>query len=124
MRDMAVSLTQAPDGQIDVTLRPEELGRLRLSLTPTEAGISVVVHTERPETQDLLRRHIDQLGQEFRQMGYRDVSFDFSQSSQQRPAQPGPTPPTKAETPPTDPLWAPPRTPRTNSRRDGLDIRL
>ena len=37
---------------------------------------------ERPETLDLMRRHIDQLIQEFHALGFGDVRFSFSQNNE------------------------------------------
>jgi flagellar hook-length control protein FliK len=67
-----------PSRPVDITLSPDELGRVRLSVIPSENGIVVNVLAERPETLDLMRRHIDQLAQEFQSLGYDDISFSFS----------------------------------------------
>ena len=63
---------------VDVALNPEELGRVKMRVTTSEAGITVVIQTERPETGDLMRRHINELADEFRKMGFEDISFEFS----------------------------------------------
>ena len=44
---------------VEVKLSPEELGRVRLSMTTAETGMTVLVTAERPETLDLIRRNID-----------------------------------------------------------------
>lgn len=62
---------------IEIALSPEELGSVRLRLSGVDGQMSVVVHADRPETLDLLRRHIDSLSQEFRAIGYGDVAFSF-----------------------------------------------
>ncbi|MFC6582188.1 flagellar hook-length control protein FliK [Sulfitobacter aestuariivivens] len=49
-----------------------------MALQMADTGIVVTLLTERPETLDLMRRHIDQLGQEFRALGYEDVTFSFA----------------------------------------------
>lgn len=88
MRHVAQQLAgvarQMPDRPIELTLNPEELGRVRLTFTTTDGGISVAVIAERGDTMDLLRRHIDTLAQEFRDLGYKDVNFDFSRSGAER----------------------------------------
>ena len=66
---------------VQLSLNPEELGRVKLSLTPAETGMVVTVVAERGETLDLLRRNIDLLAQEFRAIGYDDISFSFGQQS-------------------------------------------
>lgn len=68
---------QTPGGPIEIALNPEELGRVRMHLTPGEAGLVLVVSAERPETLDLLRRNIDLLAGEYRELGYSSLEFDF-----------------------------------------------
>ena len=75
---IATALGRASEGSIDLALHPRELGRLRLSLAPTEQGLVVTVTADRPETLDLMRRHAAELGQDLRAMGFRDVDLNFS----------------------------------------------
>ena len=75
----AVRLSSPADKIIEVTLTPSELGRVRMVMTPAEAGITINVTAERPETLDLLRRNINDLHQSFAEMGYEDISFAFGQ---------------------------------------------
>ncbi|MBC7154655.1 MAG: flagellar hook-length control protein FliK [Rhodobacteraceae bacterium] len=78
-RQILAALAQSPGGAVDVTLSPDELGRVRLSLSTTDlGGIVVNVTADRAETMDLIRRHIDMLAQDFREIGYGSVSFGFS----------------------------------------------
>lgn len=65
------------DRVIDLMLNPEELGKVRLSLSQSDAGLSVSVLAERPETLDLLRRNIDLLAREFLDIGYQSAEFSF-----------------------------------------------
>ncbi|WP_294608849.1 flagellar hook-length control protein FliK [uncultured Roseovarius sp.] len=62
---------------IDLILSPAELGPLRLSLSSLDGVMSVTVTAERPETLDLMRRHIDTLAQEFLNIGYGKAEFSF-----------------------------------------------
>nr|WP_276514679.1 flagellar hook-length control protein FliK [Roseovarius nubinhibens] len=73
-------------GQVDLTLNPAELGRVRLSMAPGEAGLVVTIHADRPETLDLMRRHSEQLMQEFLQAGFEraELSFGGTGSGQAR----------------------------------------
>ncbi|MDK3071614.1 flagellar hook-length control protein FliK [Sedimentitalea sp. JM2-8] len=66
---------------VEISLNPEELGRVRMALTTTETGVTVVITSERPETLDLMRRHIDQLAQEFLRLGYENTAFEFGSDS-------------------------------------------
>lgn len=67
-----------PDGPIELSLQPEELGRLRLSFSAGETGLQVVVSAERPETLEMMRRHIDVLAQEMRRLGHEGAQFSFT----------------------------------------------
>ncbi|AVO38556.2 flagellar hook-length control protein FliK [Pukyongiella litopenaei] len=62
----------------EIALSPEELGRVRMSLMPSEQGVTVQIFAERQETIDLLRRHSDQLASEFQRLGYDSTGFEFS----------------------------------------------
>lgn len=68
----------ASEGVIEVRLQPEELGRVRLAMVSGEAGFTVQVTAERPDTLDLIRRNIDLLENDLRDRGFADMSFSFS----------------------------------------------
>ncbi|MDW4498256.1 flagellar hook-length control protein FliK [Sulfitobacter sp. D35] len=78
-RQMAEALQNRPDRPVELSLNPEELGRVRLSISTAEGAITVNVLAERPETLDLMRRHIDALAREFAAIGYGDIAFGFAQ---------------------------------------------
>lgn len=78
-------IRQARDGSVELSLSPEELGRVRLTLHGGDASLHVTIQADRPETESLLRRHIGLLQQEFRDLGYGGISFDFG-PRQDRPA--------------------------------------
>ncbi|WP_407493724.1 flagellar hook-length control protein FliK [Pseudooceanicola sp. MF1-13] len=67
-----------PEGAIEITLKPEELGRVRMQVTAVDQSVTLTITAERPETLDLLRRHIDQLAQDYKSQGFTDVRFDFA----------------------------------------------
>lgn len=74
---------QLPDRPVEITLTPEELGKVRLSFQMSENGaMHVVIAAERPETMDLLRRNIDSLAGEFKDLGYSDSGFSFESFDQ------------------------------------------
>ena len=77
-------IRQARDGSIEIALSPEELGSLKLTLAGDDSRLHVHIHAERPDTEGLLRRHIALLQQDFRDLGYGHVSFDFG-TRQDRP---------------------------------------
>ena len=78
------AVNRATNGPVEVHLNPEELGKIKISMSLAEAGISVSIVGERLETIDLMRRHIDQLAQEFRNLGYGSINFSFSHQDQAR----------------------------------------
>jgi hypothetical protein len=116
-----------PSRPVEISLSPEELGRVRLSVSPSDAGLTVNVLAERPETLDLMRRHIHVLEQEFQALGYEGVAFSFDDGRQadgERDKQ--------AASPPQQDHYdiqpAHPDTPQQISRKPvndtGLDLRL
>lgn len=81
-RQLVEVMTHAANRPVEIALSPHELGRVRMSIVADDNAITVNIVAERGETVDLMRRHIDQLGQTFRSMGYDQINFEFSQSSQ------------------------------------------
>lgn len=77
-KQIANAAQNSKDRQIELTLSPAELGKVRMSLSSTDAGVSVLIHADRSETLDLMRRNIGDLEGEFADMGYGDVDFAFS----------------------------------------------
>lgn len=78
---IAAAISSGPDGQIDIALEPAELGRVRIGLQASDGAISLSIMAERPETADLMRRHLDQLIGDFRALGYTEVTFTFGDQS-------------------------------------------
>ena len=87
---LAQAAGQTTNGTTDITLNPKELGQVKLSLQVIDGTMFVAIAAERPETAELMRRHIDGLVQEFRGLGYQDVSFSFA--GRQGGNGPGPDP--------------------------------
>jgi flagellar hook-length control protein FliK len=83
-RQIAEAIQRMPDKPVELSLNPRELGRVKLSISVNELGIAVSVVAERPETLDLMRRNIDQLGREFQNIGYDNISFAFSEGQPDR----------------------------------------
>lgn len=89
-RQMAVSIVPLPEGPVEIKLSPEELGRVRMTVSVIDGAIAVAVQAERVETADLLRRHIETLAREFRDLGYDQSSFSFGGSGTGAPGGSGP----------------------------------
>ena len=64
-RQISDIIPAAMDKPVQFTLRPEELGRVRLSVAVSETRIIVSILVARAETLDLMRRNIDQLQRDF-----------------------------------------------------------
>jgi flagellar hook-length control protein FliK len=75
----AVLALRDSGGQIDVILSPEDLGRLNIKLEQTVNGTQITFAVEKLETQDLMRRQIEHLQSQFKNMGFENLSFDFEQ---------------------------------------------
>jgi hypothetical protein len=78
-RQIAAAVIAAPNGRTDLVLDPKELGRVRVSLEGDESALVLTIQAERSETADLLRRNADILVQEFRDAGYENLTFSFSE---------------------------------------------
>ena len=70
------------DKPIEIALNPAELGRVRMVLSASDAGITVNILADRPDTLDLLRRNIDDLSKSFADIGYDNIAFSFGQNEQ------------------------------------------
>src|SRR5690606_803113 len=108
-----------------------ELGRVKLSLQAIDSTITVTIMAERPETADLMRRHVDILAQEFRALGYQDVSVSVGQRQAGHGTGHGPAPDARENGPAPiadpDPDHSFPQSPHTRpglSASGGLDLRL
>ncbi len=66
--------------ETEIALAPAELGRVRMRLSGSDGTLTVAILVERPDTLDLMRRHIAELGAEFREQGYGTVTFSFEQA--------------------------------------------
>ncbi len=114
------------DGPVDLTLSPEELGRLTISLKRDGDFVHVTVIADRPETLDLMRRHAGDLIADLRQAGFSGASLNFGQGGKDHQAQ-GPESTQDADTvastltPPPDTRLPNPGRSRTGS---GVDLRL
>jgi hypothetical protein len=78
---IAQGVAARPGAPVEIALNPEELGRVRMVLAPGDSGLTMSILAERHETMDLLRRHIEQLAQDFRDLGFDRVRFSFSTDS-------------------------------------------
>ena len=116
---VATALVQQRDQLTEITLDPPELGKVKFQMATTENTAQVVLSAERPETGDLLRRHVEQLARELADLGYSDVQFQFASDRQN---QGGATPPDTVKADTTETSETAPPTPMTVIT--GLDLRI
>ena len=75
---------------VEIALNPDELGRVRLSVSASDGGVIIQVLAERSETLDLLRRNSSELSRELAQHGFDNLNLSFGagQSSDRSDSQP------------------------------------
>ncbi|WP_299816579.1 flagellar hook-length control protein FliK [uncultured Jannaschia sp.] len=70
----------------ELELAPAELGKLKLTLATTERGLSLVVHVERPESVEAVRRQLEGLHRTLLSEGLALDGFDISGGRDRREA--------------------------------------
>lgn len=130
-QQIAGAVAQAPPQEggtperIELRLDPPELGRVRMTLSLGEHGISLHLAADRPETLELMRRHIGLLGAELARLGYGSADFSFDGGSGgQSQTYPGDARAAPAPGSSTAPTLAQPPTTNGAMPRGGLDLRL
>ena len=123
---LAFAVGQTHDRRVEIRLDPPELGRVQIHLKPIDGGVQAVVLADRPETQDLLRRHADQLARELGEAGYGSVSLDFAAGGDTEPHRESAPLSAMLATAPsaTDAVQPAAAALRPNAMTGGLDIRL
>ncbi|WP_424966298.1 flagellar hook-length control protein FliK [Dinoroseobacter sp. S375] len=128
LAQLQAALPKANGEATEILLNPEELGRVRMTLSGGDGVGSVLLQVERPETLDLIRRNIEQMRAELAEAGWDSVTFNFAQGGSDSSegssdrGQSGHTPGSAvpAETAQETPLPAS----RANASASGLDLRL
>lgn len=127
---IAETVHRAGDRSVELTLRPEELGRVRISMHSENGTLAVTLQADRPETLDMIRRHIDMFAEELRRLGHGSVGFSFQHgapgSGGQQPRAAGALLADDDPAHETDRPAAPVGTvaPRPHAPAAGVDIRL
>jgi|GEM_PF-6154020 len=113
-------------GQMELTLTPETLGRVHFDMRPDGTGLAITLSAERPETLDLIRRHLPDLLAELKQAGVQAGHMSFGSWNEDRQPRHLPMPDaplqTTAEAPPQGRITPLPTRPATHT--GGLNIRL
>jgi flagellar hook-length control protein FliK len=76
-QQIATRIVPLARGQFELTLAPAELGRLHISLREVDGLMTLSVTAERPETLEMIRRHVDLLAQELRQIAQRELALQL-----------------------------------------------
>ena len=80
-RQLSETMARSVGKSVEIALHPAELGRVRMTLSPAETGMVVMVQADRPDTIELIRRNIDMLDSALGGLGYDDVTFSFGDTS-------------------------------------------
>lgn len=64
-------------GPIEVSLAPDELGRVRMTLHHTDNGLAMTILADRDDTLALLRRNLEMLSTDLQNLGFENLSFSF-----------------------------------------------
>ncbi len=83
IRQISDGIQKMSEGGVELRLSPEELGPVRMQFFQSEQGLSVHIAAERPETLDLIRRHIDQLAKDLAESGFDAAGFTFGEQGAQ-----------------------------------------
>ncbi len=76
-QQIGAQVLAAGKGRFELSLAPAELGKVEMWLQENDNRLTLSVSAERPETMDLIRRHIGLLEQELRQMGFNGLSLQL-----------------------------------------------
>jgi len=76
-RQIGAQVISLGKGRFELSLSPTELGKVEMMLQDSENRLTLIVNAERPETMDLIRRHIGLLELELRQMGLGNLSLQL-----------------------------------------------
>ncbi len=76
-QQIAGRITPLGRGQFEMMLSPAELGRVEIALREVDGVLTLKVAAERPETLELIRRHVEILSQELRQATQRELALEL-----------------------------------------------
>ncbi len=81
---ISTAISNTSKDTVEIRLDPPELGRVIISITQSESGLSATVTSEKAEISDLLRRHAELLSRELAKSGFSDASLEFSHHDHQQ----------------------------------------
>jgi len=89
VRQVIEAARHAVGGDAEIQLDPVELGRVHMALGHDDGRIVVTVTLERADTMDLMRRHMDSLARDLRELGYDRVDLAFGRENGSDPRRDG-----------------------------------
>ncbi|TJZ92487.1 hypothetical protein FA743_06355 [Paracoccus gahaiensis] len=96
LRQITDAVVTTRGDRTEITLAPEELGRIRMVLSGPERG-QITLWAERPDTLDLVRRNADLLTQQLAEAGVTADSLDFRQDDRRNGSAAQPRDPADAD---------------------------
>ena len=84
MRQVADAVVTATGNRIEIALSPEELGTVRITISHSDAGLSLNLSADRQDTMGLLRRHAEELSKSLAEMGLGSADIGFSDDRRSR----------------------------------------
>lgn len=81
---ISTAISNTSKDTVEIRLDPPELGRVIISITQSDSGLSATVTSEKAEVSDLLRRHAELLSRELAKSGFSEVSLEFSHRDHQQ----------------------------------------
>ncbi|MFG6079583.1 flagellar hook-length control protein FliK [Paracoccus litorisediminis] len=78
LRQIAQQLPATDQNQIEITLTPDELGKVRMVVSSGDT-VAITVYADNRDTLDLLRRNSDMLARELKDAGFADASLSFGE---------------------------------------------
>ncbi len=115
-----VAVEQAKTNDIEITLDPEDLGKVRIVLSPKEGGYDITVIASREQTLDMMRKFGSDLSASFAALGYGHTDLNFESSGDESGGQERRPTDGQADSQPehTD------MPPQLHVMRGGLDLKL
>lgn len=120
---VAAAANAAPDGTVEITLDPVELGTLTITFRSEGEGLRIVIFAERPETLDLMRRNAGEFLADLRAQGFGQASLGFAGGQGSGAGTPYPQPDAMRPAPPAE-AGTRPAPPVPAFPAQGLNLRL
>ncbi len=78
IQQVSGAIAKLADGKVELRLDPPELGRVTISFSSTDSGVSAQIVGEKQDIVDLLRRHAEIFSRELTKNGISGAALEFS----------------------------------------------